>query len=500
MAIPTNRPSGNIPRPRPSEDLPSGGLPSLDDLGRDPVQERLDRLGGLPNPSPPEEDDPFTSLSPSDDSLYEGDDEFDLLPVPTKPSAGRSEPPPAYRTSTPPTKSLASLLEEEDEESLRMASQAHRAQASDGRTLPRGYTDDTFIDEKNMRLKPFGRTTGRRARVGEFDSRKNLRQRSKMVQWVVIGLLLILVLLGIKNSLLPPASLSKAEVETIVAESMGDQGFPLTWGAGFAQDFLQAYLTQSSDPNAKTVLEYFYGGVEGGGGGANITNSYYLKQTIVSGPTLYNMRARGPSSANYVFAVLLDSSSTYADDAEAMEEATRNGKAKTTYFNVNVYYNAEGDYFVVDPESPTVTSPVTSGGSKNLPDSDLALRDTASQEEMDAARPVVVGFMKGYAVSTPVDHINLDQYIVPDPPAALLQGLGKRYQLSGADEQGVQFTLYTTEVPGVLEAEVKVTWREQISSTVYQDIPSVYLMTLEKQANGKYLVSNFTPKYFFPAP
>ena len=492
MAIP-NQPSGLPTQPRPmvpvinplleedDETLP----PQLPKVSQLPIQEELRLPTKTSNPWD-EDDNPFTAITAADPELYEEDDDEDEEPVftPKRIVPIVSENP--SETVLPATRKPIEVVEG------KKPSKLSRFKTDKKPSLKEGFTEDTFVDEKEMKLKPFGGGK-HKAKVSEFDDRNNLRKRAKVIQYIVLGLIFALVGLGVKNAFFPPKTLSAADVTTIVTNNVGDMGFPLDRGRGFAKDFMQSFLTiNSSDPLNDRVLGYYYSGrlQPLGSDTSRILNSSDIRQHILTGPTVYEAKALTAYSARFVVGALVTSS---LKDVPAPSDGST---AKWMFFSVNVYYDVKTDSMLVTPDSPSVVAPLDVAASSSVPAEAKVGNGNIDQNLTDAVQSVVIGYLKGYAISSQEDHTAIDQYIIPNPPVALLKGLDKRYTLAGDDGSMITANAYATSVPGEVKVEVTVKWRDSVASNAQVDYSSVYIMTLEKQSNGKYLVAKFAPKYY----
>lgn len=492
MPLPINRPGdpGRSQKPAPQND--ESNLPGLDD-------------DDFPRPaSPPRRgtsrnfdedlmsvregrnvyddgDDPFESL-PIDEVTY---DEEDTGPMRTRQTPPAPRPPRPEPPLAPP--SGAYDPDEEDNEKERLKRNSNKRK----KIQKRGYTDDTFIDEKTQKLKPFG--SGRRkAKVGEFDKRKNLRARSKIVQWVFIVLMIILVLLGLKNALVPPATLEEDEVAAIYTQLSGETDFPVERGKGFATDFMAAYLTiDPQDQVAIRSLGYFYSGNMNSQPPASsrvVTSDF--RQRVVHGPTVYDSKGLTDYSARYTIGALVEAETT---ESSAPQDGS---SARWAFFNVNVYWDAEIDSFTITPNSPTVVAPLEVGLSSDLPRIADPGSDSSDNRLTEDVRSVVLGYIRGYAISSLENHVELEQYVIPDPPPELVAGLDKRYTLDEDSSRSVTMLAYPGATENDLRVEAEVRWIDSVDPLNKAEYTSTYLMSLEKQANGQYLVSRFVPRYY----
>lgn len=523
MPIPNSVPGGGVPqrpqRPangiparqpqqnRPPRNIGSSGIPSQRDdavlpspeIARNPAPARSHtteydfdsqqlpetkrqiRREPVSNPYDPEDDDTFSPIT-VDEQIDEEQNEEDEIRREiearrrARQNAQQVEPEPVYE-------------EEEFEEEIVETPPSNKR---DSKKPPRNKKDkkgqDVFVDEKNLKLKPFG-SSHRKIKENDFDKRKNLRKNAAIVQWTVIGLILILIGLGVKSAIFPAKPLTVDEVSQIAIETTGMTNFPLTRGEAYATDFMKAFLT-TEDSASSQVLGYFYNGnlAEGSNDNRNVSSGY--KQSVLFGPTVYSASALTDYSANYVIGSLVQASLSNGD-----EGAVDGTEPRWMFFNVNVYYDVKTDRMYITPESPTVVPTTDVGSIADVPNS--APLGTGSSDEAIAAevQSVVYGFMKGYAESTSENYSSLEQYVINDAPNSLKTGLGNAYRFSGTLENAVQYTAYPTSDPNEVKVLIKVVWNTRLGSddsTVNANYTSTYVMTLEKQSS-KWLVSKFQP-------
>lgn len=510
------------PRPQTESNRPDFGLPPIDtsnnashtsEYGFGGSTSRTSRIseerGGGRVVNPYDEEDAFTSLSV--DEVLDFDENDDIADREARErereradrmrreadnreaEAQRQRQEAARRNAEAEQKAAYedSLASDEDEDvpSGRKSKKDKGSKGSKGTKDKKGQ--DVFVDEETKQLLPFGGK--RKLKVNEFDGRKNLRQRAKIVQIIVIAILLVMAIFAGKNALFPQKPLEAPEIQGIIAETVGITNFPLENGKGFAKDFMQAYLTVNGSAESKSVLGYFYNGVLGAADSPNRSTSQGFKQNILFGPTVYEAVALTDYSARYTIGALVQASPV--DGAPPADGSS----AKWEYFNVNVFYDEATASFSITKDSPTVIPAVEVGDPANVPNAAPLGVAKADQEVADKIQSVVHGFIKGYAVSSPSDHSTIDQYIISDADESLLRGLNNTYVLAGSEADAIQYQAFTSANAGELKIAVVVNWRDQLGASdpnTKLEYKSNYVMTLQEQSNGKYLVSKFAPQYY----
>lgn len=500
------------PSARPSEQRPvfvnDSGLPDFNlpevDLSDVPSNSRENAFGSsklarVPNNSGPirnpydsEDDDTFTTLS-IDEQLAEEPKE-DRYAREREETLRRARESQKRKDDIAAQEAAASSkfpeIDEIPEE--KVAPKQSRREAKSSRKESK--EQDVFIDKENLKLEPFGGK--RKVRVNDLDGRKNLRKRSQIVQYITVGLVVVMVGFGVKSAFFPPQSLSEADVQNIVAETAGVSDFPLEAGRSFATDFMKAYLTVNGDSTSKEVLGYYYNGSLSAADSPNRSVTPGFKQTVVYGPAVYDSKALTPYSARYTVGALVKPEA--AQSAAPSDGST----AKWTYFNVNVYYDKVSKNFSITPDSPSLVPAVEVGDPNKIPTAQELGTGALDKSVSDGLKSVIQGFIKGYAVSSPTDHSNLDQYIVSNSDVSLQKGLAKEFTLAGTENDAILYQAYSTADPNVIKVAVTVNWRDQLgadASVNKLEYKSSYVMTLQKQSNDKYLVSKFAPQYYVMA-
>lgn len=374
-----------------------------------------------------------------------------------------------------------------------------------------------FIDEDNNELKPFGSEKNvkdsKKLNVSSVDNRADIRKKAVVVQWCVIILLIILALMAIKNSLIPPKTLSQDEVATISKQANGKTNFPVEGGKGFVTNFMQAYLTAPPDSIGSKVLSYYYNGgnlKDSNLGSTNLTVNGEYKQDILYGPTIYDSTDIDDNFAKYVVAALVRPDSKITPlNPDVIEP-------KWQFFNVNVYYDEIKDTYSIIKDSPSVVPAKQVGDSKDIPERLVPGSGKADDELLQTVKPTINGFLDAYAISSRTNHGALDAYITDKNDSSLTNGLNGQYEFVGGEADNAIDSLKVypeTEEKGgnqVAYATINMRWANVLPSgneentggvsTNRIEYSSEYLMTLYKQADGSYKVSRFVPNYYIPDP
>ena len=188
--------------------------------------------------------------------------------------------------------------------------------------------------------------------------------------------------------------------------------------------------------------------------------------------------------------------------ANASKAANSNGNTtdelKQITLSVTIGYDsATSKYYVATPNPSIVPSSIMGRSQnlvqpKNIPGSKI-------QNSEDITN-TLSGFFKAYMVASPDKHGDLDQFIANTKKANFASvGLSGAYTINSSD---ISYTAYKQD-NGQIIAKVKVTLIDEVGGTTDIDTnerakqsisyPVEYLVTLDPQGNGKYLVSNLTP-------
>lgn len=363
---------------------------------------------------------------------------------------------------------------------------------------------NTFIDTKKGKLNPFGNRKNR-VKTSVLDKRNDLRRKSKIIQFTIIVLLIVILLFAIIKTFVPNKSLNAKDVLNIVGSNttLDTTGFPSERGGAFAKEFIQAYATMGSAADSDKVLGLYYNGKWGSAQTGNSDNRQIVGKfasRISYGPTIYNSKPLTPYSANYTIAVLV--SPTVVDNNGSLVNPPADGSSLTWwYFSVNVYYDKDSDSFAVTKDSPTVVPAQNVSSPANIPADDTLAKTKVSDPSVASdARKIVVNYMTNYQKSSPSNHSSLDNLVQPGSSSDTYSGMDNAYQFDGSVDNAIVDEPYTDDETSysTIKSKVTVTWRVY-SGDQYVKFNSVYVITLSKQSNGQYLVSKMAPYYYSKA-
>jgi len=519
---------GGAPQRRPAPQRPSSGLPSQGGSAPQRAQHRPQsapqpqRPVGRPQPEalpvvPDEQfDDSFSFGGQDDDlfsdvpkSVYEDIDsdeslgfDDDIFETVTDDSADEddfeAEPAPAPRRAPVAEAPRAPAAKPRRLQGTNRAPERSKAASEE-------YSEE-FVDKEELKLKPFGKPK-KKAKVGDFDPRKNLEGQRKLYRGLFIGAIVAIVGFGAYQTFWPQENLSAAEVENIAALTVGETGFPTTKGEGFAQSFMESLLTVDSGPEniAKrtAALSYFYGTTgDARAFDSALTTVGNISQQVVYGPVVLDSTPISSNAAAYEIGVLLSTT----DSAIPVATGTAGNEAvaesmRWVSFNVNVYYDAEKDSFAVAPNSPSLI-PAPSVEAPSVVPKGEPLGD-GLDDYPESVNATVVGFLSGYRESTKDSFDKILQYIGTDADESLRDGLGSRYQFATPDNPSNSIDIEVFQ-PGEDASELKVAltvdWQIPTSENSSVTFPSHYVLTLQsKGGSSDYTVTKFAPYYWVEA-
>lgn len=456
------------------DSLPTTSKPHLSnpyvDYAREDIKENIPHH--YYNNNEEEAEDTFETIPESDLEKYEEDEDYD-------------------------NKKKTIIVEDSD------SSSSHKVKTSDKKNnrFKDKYGKNVFVDENNLKIKPFGSSNSRKFKEHDYDERTNEMKTNKILTVISTVSLIALACASIYGLVKPNDSLTENEIVSTVNSTVNNTGFPVARGGAFVESFMQQYLTYiPNDKVSQASLDYFYTGdlsLESGLSSSTTRNiSATVKQEIKNGPVIYDSESFSEYSARYTVGALVETSPIESSD-----------ETKTTlqwqFFNVNVYYDNVMDSFSILKDSPSVIPSIDVQSQVNIPESALLGDGSVDEELTKEVSSVVRGYLEGYVKASKDDYSMIDQYIISNPPTSLKNGLNNNYVISGGSES-IQFEAYKEPETGNVKVLANVTLENNLSKSGDADsnaidrvqYVSTYVITLEKQDNGKYLVSKIAPKYY----
>jgi len=506
---PSSAPTGNRQQPRQQPQAPQ--QPVRQQAQRPPARAPQQAL-----PEAPDEqfDDPFGGFDSEQEDLFSD--------VPRSYTERVADDDSGFDDDDPFSQDAAGVDSEDDEEEIyepepeirkapRAAPAAKPRRLSGATKAPQKAKaasedyEEEFVDKENLKLKPFGKPK-KKAKVGDFDPRKNLEGRGRLYRGIFLTAIVVVVGFGAYQTFWPQQSLSVSEVQNIAALQSGETGFPTTRGQGFALSFMDSLLNiepDSADESKRNAaLSYFFG-TDGDASTQSFSESVNavgnLSQQVVYGPVILDSTALTANAASYEVGLLMSTSAKGAPEDDN-DPATASDKLRWVAFNVNVYYDAKKDSFAIAPNSPSLLPAPAVESPSTVPEGEPL--GEAKDDYSESVKAVVVGFLEGYRESTKDSTDKIFQYIGSDADKSLKDGLGGRYQFSKPDDpaSSIQMEVYQ---PGASANELKilltVDWQIAVDGESSVTFPSHYVMTLTSKGGGDYKVTKFAPYYWTEA-
>ena len=466
MALPKKRPNSTMKKP-----MPNIGLP-------------------------PQEDNTFTPLSTEEVEAYDRLDEQEInVSMPTM-GTNYTPPPPEFENP-----------KFED-------------------PMPRGIRkpETVYINTEEEQIIPLGGEKSKKKplQAKDFDKRKNRLTFVKLVRAFSFLAIIIVVLLGIKNTFFPTGTWSEEEVGDISKKALNDTGFPTKRGEAFVEAFMKAYLTiDDKKPENKLYLSRFYGAKntdpsEADSSAGQNRSKYYLgnksedgaRQSIISGPYVFHNVNVSANVAQYkVTAQITD---TNNKGLSTSDNRTLN-TSRWVSFDVTVYYDVKTNSFIIADDSPSLIPnfSITNKNKIKLPDAKkIGTGDEASEMKATLA-PTIDGFLTAFTKVSTLEHNEIDQYIPEDKPASLTAGFGGDVKLAGTAAQAIQKTIYKTDKSDEWMVDAIVKFANNLPSSIEKNskkaddsdiiYQSRYILTIKKTGD-KYFVTKIVPYVYQPKP
>lgn len=381
-----------------------------------------------------------------------------------------------------------------------------QAYAAASQPIPQPYTAPAPVDNDNNDGKK-KRQKYDRNNKSELKSGGALSEsQARIWRYVFISVMVIFCLLGAKNALIPPKTLSQGEVQQIAMTTVGQTGFPMESGSSIAEAFIEAYIPVSGDSAATAMLANFYNGTKFDSTNQNSVSANIpasngnITQSIKAGPFIYKETSFDKNTANFVVGALVYRN---LEGQPVLANASDNIEYKWIYFNVGVYYNDKEDTFSIDQNSPTMVSEPTMAASSDLNKPKAPGSGETDDQVTNDAKDTVVNFMKAWGNS---DQSALATLVSKNKTNATMNGLNGEYTLS-SDSSGLQFEVYgPASGDKYYRGLVTVKWVDNVTAGdaannkdgLSLTYTSKYILKLEKTSDGKYLVQDINPYYYVP--
>lgn len=363
-------------------------------------------------------------------------------------------------------------------------------------------TNETFINEKELKIEPTGgkkskRRKGGTARAKDFDDRTNKLTAVKVLRFFVFVVILGLFLFGVKNTFFPSHVYTKEDITLISQRAVGQTGFPMNRGRAFAEQFTEAYLTvDSGNDNARKTLDHFYGGRESAQG-AEVSWSGKNNQKILVQPKVFSEQGITENIGYYYVSTLVSDREGNSVDA--------NGKVSSKWvaLAVTVYFNSKTQELSIAKDSPQIIPSFEVSSGSQLPQGTPIGTGSSNSELYDAMKSTINGYLKAYAASSTKSHSDADQYVKDSSDPSVFAGFGGEMTINTDQLSSQNVAIYpSTDSPENNEwkVDLQLQWEDATSTSLQDQLTykGRYIMTVEKNKDGKYFVTAFRPYIYTP--
>ena len=353
-----------------------------------------------------------------------------------------------------------------------------------------------FIDTKNKKIIPFGGNKSRRnVKSSEMDDRKNTLAQTKIIRFFILVGLLIMFVLGLKNTFLPSHVYTETQIKKFAKEGIGETDFPNQRGEAFVKDFMEVYLTFNREqPELKQILTYFYGEnvfSDLSPTKLNMWTGPMAKQHIIIGPTIFDVTPLTDYSALYKV-------SAYVSNTDGEEISGNHTNGRWLSFAVNVYYDKKIDGLAITTDSPSIIPTPQIARQVDVP-----LRMPFGNGQINtkigpALNPTINGFVEAYAKASVASHESILQYISDKNDINLYSGFGGTVELNGTPDTAIKKVIYDGN-DGIYRVDLTVNWVDKVSTQGDNRVEytAKYVMRVVSEGGGKYTVSSFVPYTFY---
>ena len=371
------------------------------------------------------------------------------------------------------------------------------------------------IDAEKGTLKPFDsdRKTKRKKTVStkDFDARRNLAKRENRIRTGVVVILVSVLGLAIYQTVVPKHIPDEAEIKAIAQQAVNKTKFPASRAKVFAENYVSSYVRINADEDSNKLLNYYTTGSDekNSVNSSGRSHSGQVTQYDIVSAKADDGISLGDNSGSFLVTAYVRPSIT-KQDANTLKEKTATEKmdeGKWVSFRVNVFWDETTNGFAI-AGTPTLMPSTNVIPSNNVPKAKaLGKLDSTATNKVQGT---VTNFMKAYATSSPEDYTSLQQYVTANADASLKTGMRGKFTFgnTSSSKGGISVEAYLPEGSNsddVLTVKTTVDWVDAIESATSDQATqprityqSTYILTMVKQADGKYQVSKMTPEIYTP--
>lgn len=356
--------------------------------------------------------------------------------------------------------------------------------------------ESKFVDKKKKRLIPFGgKKSKRKIKSSEFDKRKNVLAKTKVLRAIIMSVIVVLFFVGLKNTFLPNHVYTSEQIKQFAREGSGQTGFPEERGRAFVESFMESYLTfDRTRPELIEIVGHYYGedyASRVSNEQLNMRVGIDATQHIIISPKVYDIILFEKTSAQYKV-------SAYVSNTDGSEVRDRRSAGRWLSFSVNVFYNVEADALAITPDSPSLIPPYRINTQAVVPDRYPLGNGEVNNDIAPTLNPTINGFVKAYAEASISSHESILQYVDDKNDIKLYDGFGGAVALNGSPSSAIKKVIYNSD-DGIYRVDLTVNWVDMVASRGDNvvEYTARYIMRVTPIGNGKYAVSSFVPYTYY---
>ena len=359
------------------------------------------------------------------------------------------------------------------------------------------------IDKEKQKIIPTGDVKSiRRVDPNEFDDRADAANKARMVQLIALVFVVVMLLLGAKNTFFPSNSYSPDEISIMAKNAMNETGFPRDRGKALVEEFTAELLSTDSTDNGREerLKKYMTSEDIQEGGNIDFFNVQgQSRQKIVQQPRVFNELLVNKNVAIYkVSAVVSDDTGDIVDQSSSYSSDLTHKIS----LQMNVFYDQDNNTLAIIKRTvsiipnPAITSDVKA--KKENVTLGTGVREE-NQEVIKSLQPIVYGFLTEYLDSSRYHNDGIKQYIPSDAKVDLYDGFGGSVIFNGVASDSIEYTPYKGENPGEWKIFVSMSLRDANASNDTIVYNSNYIMTINQVGDVK-LVTKFIPYNYLYNP
>lgn len=356
---------------------------------------------------------------------------------------------------------------------------------------------EDYIDKKRKRIIPTGgKKSMKEIKAKEFDKRKNVASKARMIRSVVSLGLIIMFALGMKNTFFPSNNYTKDEIEQMVLDVSKNTGFPIERGKQLVEDFTYELLTtdRSNQANNTRLAKYLTSETADGALSLSfMTTEGRSSQKVMMKPTVFEISPVSKNVTRYMVSAVV------SDDSGEFEEksgSTSRDVSHRVSLTMTVFYDPKTDSMSIVRDTVSLTPNPLVVDDRELPSpTELGQEIDSSSEIAEALRPTIVGFIQEYANVSAEKRDGLKQYVPKDVDPKIFNGFDGGVVLNGSPQQAIRYKIY--QDGELWKVMATVSWRDIEASNDSVVYNSTYVLTIE-QFGEKNLVTKIVPYTYIP--